>query len=486
MPHDSREAANSAPAPVAAPAADAASGAALAPSGAAGGDALAPNGEAGRTAPASTASAASASSKRKRPRKPPAAGVFVSTPVTLLREPPRVSAPRPPPPPPSMGGAGGLAQFAEEADRIGAAAHELSRAALALSSPRGFRFTSDFTVDALILWLETFGIGSAGLSEDDIVRMRNILEEFCRLPPEDRMFDRLYELVRLEYGPDVPESHVRLIYDKCFRLLRNISSGELSLPQLLLDVARYLFDNGEPLGGTEEPAETDEMSEMPPSPEVASGETLACARPIAGQEMQTQPRLHASLSPERQAARVDPSQARVSFSNTNLIFERPAVAMSSADVDLNGIQCDITVTHMPFRHGPGSRRLWNHPKSTAIVPNFKTVMAIIKYNAMPSPQLDLQKGQLINLLQTYENDRLILLMTSVTLTIKAVYRMERSGDTTIVKIWGVGPQKLTEKDIGTFWKYDFETKQIEPIPTRHFTQTTDCVSLKRAVEPRNW
>jgi hypothetical protein len=64
--------------------------------------------------------------------------------------------------------------------------------------------------------------------------------------------------------------------------------------------------------------------------------------------------------------------------------------------------------------------------------------------------------------------------------------MEHGGDTTVVKVWGVGPQNLTEKDVGIYWKYICGSKQFEPIPSKHFTQTTDCVTLKRAIEPRNW
>jgi hypothetical protein len=404
-----------------------------------------------------------------------------------------------------MGGTGGLARFAEEADRLGDAAQELSRAALALTSPRGFRIAPDLTNEALSLCLETLGISSTGLTEDDIMHLRNVLENFSRLPPEDRLLDRLYELVRCEYGPDVPESHIRLIYDKCFRLLRDISNGELSMPQLLIDIARSLFTSGlqhvmlqtedltDPDKLNEADTQTDRaehVSEEVETDRTTSSEqetqTLAGTTVIFNQETQTNAGVHAIFSQETQTAQVDASQVQCGFSNAMLLFERPDVPMSSADIDLSGIQCDITVRHIPFHRFTSFKRVPPMPRNTAIVPNLKIIMAIVRYNAMPSPQLELQKSQLINFLQGYEHDRLILLMTSLTLKMKAAYRMELTNDTTIVKIWGVGPQKITEKDVGTYWKYESGSKQIEPIPTRHFTQTTDCVSLKRAIEPRNW
>jgi hypothetical protein len=213
-------------------------------------------------------------------------------------------------------------------------------------------------------------------------------------------------------------------------------------------------------------------------------QTLVGTGTIFSQETQTNAGLHVIFSQETQTREV--GEGHLGFSNNMLLFERPDVPMSSADVDLSAIQCDISVRHIPFHRFTSFRRVRPFPRNTAIIPNLKIIMAIIRYNAMPSPQLDLQKAQLLNFLQAYENDRLILLMTSLTLKMKAVYRLESIGDPTVVKIWGVGPQKITEKDVGTYWKYESGSKQIEPIPTRHFTQTTDCVSLKRAIEPRNW
>jgi hypothetical protein len=91
----------------------------------------------------------------------------------------------------------------------------------------------------------------------------------------------------------------------------------------------------------------------------------------------------------------------------------------------------------------------------------------------------------LKLLVAFDADQLICLLTVLTLKLKARYRVEHDGGTTVMNIWGVGPQNLTEKDVGTYWKYVSRCKQFEPFPSKHFTQTTDIVPLKWAIEPRN-
>jgi hypothetical protein len=163
-----------------------------------------------------------------------------------------------------------------------------------------------------------------------------------------------------------------------------------------------------------------------------------------------------------------------------LVFDRG----DTVDPDILALEWNLTFTHVPFRRFIRGRRAPVAAKGPATVPNFKTIAAAIRFTAMPSPQLEAQRKQLIDLLKNFEKERVVLLFTGLGMKMKAVYRMER--DSTLRKIWGAGPAAITEDDVETFWKYITGAKQMERIPTKHFTQTTDCICLKAGIERRHW
>ncbi|OHT03235.1 hypothetical protein TRFO_29422 [Tritrichomonas foetus] len=168
-----------------------------------------------------------------------------------------------------------------------------------------------------------------------------------------------------------------------------------------------------------------------------------------------------------------------------ILFEKPEIKPSSPDEQLDFLDCDISIKHIPFRRFTSFNRQAPTQRVATIKPNFKIITTIIRFNAMPAPQQDIQKNKLLNFLKTYENSRLIVLMTVMGLKMKAIYKMITE-DSDIEKIWGNGPTKISQNDVGQFYKYFTGTKKFETIPTKHFTQTTDGICLKRKIEPRNW
>ena len=147
-------------------------------------------------------------------------------------------------------------------------------------------------------------------------------------------------------------------------------------------------------------------------------------------------------------------------------------------------ECIVTISHVPFRKFTSHQYQQPPNRSSKEVPNFLIIQNAIKFTAMPSPQMDLQKNQLIASLRDYSDHRILMLMSNLGNKMKAFYILQE--DNHIQKIWGNGPSIIAESDVGKFWKYDTSAKCFEQIKSHHFTQTTDGFCLKREIEPRNW
>jgi hypothetical protein len=302
-----------------------------------------------------------------------------------------------------------------------------------------------------------------------------------------------------------------MVYEKLLELLRNVCLDELSLPHLLIDIAGSLFTRGEKtaelipvsandleIGGVstldrdwlqtlgEAESQTDAIEKMSQEVETDAIEKMSQEvetdnNPISDEQTQT-----AAMLQDDATSQTGPFT--MVFSDTILLFERDGVNLISPETNepLDPIDWNIEIKHWPFRRFTSFKRMPPTMRGTAVVPNLKTIATIIRFNAMPAPQFDLQKKQLLTFLKSYVTERLIILMSSIGLKMKGIYILEGSIEVTAGKIWGVGPQRVTEQDVGIYWKYLTGVKHFEPIPTKHFTQTTDCVCLKRTLEPRNW
>jgi hypothetical protein len=344
--------------------------------------------------------------------------------------------------------------------------------------------------------------------------MRATLHEFADLPPEERTLERLFAILRSKYDSTTPDDHVRLVYDRLVALLQGVFSDSGSLPHLLIDIASSIFlkpahtgtESQLEIGGIEslerESLETGEAEAQTEMAERASQEVETEATESADQQtqagvdsadQQTQAGMDSADQQTQAVALQDDATSQtgpyaMDFSETVLLFERAAVNMVVEETNepLEPIDCDITVKHWPFRRFTSFKRMPPTMRGTAVVPNIKTIITIIRFNAMPAPQLDLQKNRLIARLKQYADDRLIILMSCIGLKMKGIYILQGSDEVTAGKIWGAGPQRVTEGDVGTYWKYLTGSKHFDPIPAKHFTQTTDCVCLKRVLEPRDW
>jgi hypothetical protein len=176
-----------------------------------------------------------------------------------------------------------------------------------------------------------------------------------------------------------------------------------------------------------------------------------------------------------------PGAVRMELRPPETVFDRGDLTV---DEDLKALEWELTFGHVPFRRFRKARRPPAVARQSAVVPNIKTVMAVLRFLTMEAPQFEAQRRELIQFLKNFENDRFILLVTGMGMKLKGVYRLDGDGDA--VKIWGAGPGRIGDADVDKYLKYVSAAKELQAIPTKHFTQTTDACSLKRAVEPRHW
>lgn len=380
-----------------------------------------------------------------------------------------------------------LKKFAEEAGRFGASAREFSREAnlLTAAQTQPVRL-GDLSTEALAWCLQKCEIDDKEITADDVEKMKNTLIEFSRCSPEWQTLDNLYDLLSRKYDRSTPKAHIDYVYQLLLELLKKVVSDQSSLPHLLISIASKVF--------TEEEAESEIGSEMS-SDKAVVADTIT----LTSQECETD-RLattHQETQTERgygtqtifdvsQSVSYESRDMDLAITDPMMLFERKDVQMESEEGEvIDPINVNISVRHVPFRRFTSFNRVMPTLRSTTILPNLRIIVTMLTFNAMPSPQYDVKRNQLISFLQGFPNDRLLILMAVMGLKMKGIYKMDKS-KVSATKIWGSGPQNISEKDVGTFWKYITGTKTLEPIPTRHFTQTTDALCLKRTLEPRNW
>jgi hypothetical protein len=149
--------------------------------------------------------------------------------------------------------------------------------------------------------------------------------------------------------------------------------------------------------------------------------------------------------------------ARVTFDlpgigeRTSFELCSPVVAFEHPDASPGQAEpVDVIIRHLPFRRFGGSRRLSGMTRSTQIIPNLKTIVAMIRFNVMPSPQLEQERNQITRFLNEFKDDHLLLLMSGLGMKMKAIYHMENCGAAAVLKIWGNGPEKVPETDVDVF------------------------------------
>ena len=398
-----------------------------------------------------------------------------------------------------------LERFAEEASRFRVVAQQFSREANlftnAQTQPLRVKELSDLSSETLAMCLQRCSSGDKDITPDDIEKMKNTLIEFAKCHPESQTLDNLYELLRRKYDPLTSKDHIDAVYERLLGLLRKVENDQSSIPRLLITIAsnvfnpRVLSDQGSVKNVSSSSSSSSDDSDSEDDQKGVVADTIT----LTSQECETDryTTTHQETQTDRgygtrqifDVSQTGPYELRdmdLAITDPMMLFQRKDVQMESEDGDsIDPINVNISVRHVPFRRFTSFNRVMPTLRSTTILPNLRVIITMLTFNAMPSPQYDVKRSQLISFLQGYPNDRLMILMTTMGLKMKGVYRMDRS-KVTVSKIWGSGPQSISEKDVGTFWKYITGSKTLEPIPTRHYTQTTDALCLKRTLEPRNW
>jgi hypothetical protein len=272
----------------------------------------------------------------------------------------------------------------------------------------------------LLFYFETAGIDTTDFIGGDSIGILAALHEVVRA--SGQTLDDLHAILRCEYECHVADDYMSLVRDRVAELLRAARSGRFQMPQLLTDAAAAVTLR------IRSTAENDEIMKV---------------------------------------------------SQPHIVFDRQQVHQPQKPRDWQ-----VTFSNVPFRKFGNAARPTSVARGTTTIPNIATIIAIIRFTAMPSPALEAQKKQLIAFLRDFRRYRIVLLFTSLGLKMKGVYKME--GDGRVVEIWGAGPETIAERDVETYRKYMTRSKQLEAIPTKHFIQTTDCICIKTALEPRAW
>lgn len=124
-------------------------------------------------------------------------------------------------------------------------------------------------------------------------------------------------------------------------------------------------------------------------------------------------------------------------------------------------------------------------KRASTVPNYQTIVNALKFTSMPQPKYKPVLNEIIDMLQDFKEERILLLMASRTRKFKGIYVLI-SDDLSAMKLWGQGPNDIKNQDVGAFYKYINGQKTFEQIATKSFTQTTDGFSMKKNLEKKTW
>ena len=124
-------------------------------------------------------------------------------------------------------------------------------------------------------------------------------------------------------------------------------------------------------------------------------------------------------------------------------------------------------------------------KKYRTVPNYQTIINALKFTCIPGPRFTKLVDNLIGMMKENSNERFVLLMASRTLKFKGLYMMSSDG-LSAKKLWGEGPNEVTNDDCSGFYKYINGQKQFDQLPILGFTPTTDGFALKRKLESDTW
>lgn len=129
----------------------------------------------------------------------------------------------------------------------------------------------------------------------------------------------------------------------------------------------------------------------------------------------------------------------------------------------------------------------NYPKyeqrETKLIPNYPTIYNALKFHCLPGPNYESELLKVLEFLKDYKNERILILVASESLKFKGLYKLVSDY---CLKIHGYGPDRVDSGSISAFYKFITGLKQFEEIKIKNFTQTTDCFSLIRQLEPRGW
>ena len=122
-------------------------------------------------------------------------------------------------------------------------------------------------------------------------------------------------------------------------------------------------------------------------------------------------------------------------------------------------------------------------RETTVIPNYQTIVNALRFNALPGPSHEKEVEDLSELLKKYKNYRILILNASRTMKFKGIYIQD---DKECHKIYGKGPDIVSNKDVQMFFKFLTGTKSYTELKVKSFTQTTDAFSLMKSLEPQTW
>lgn len=378
------------------------------------------------------------------------------------------------------------------------------------------------------------------VNDDDAKAMTNALKELHKLPPEKQTLKKLKKLIQQQYGMHYDPEHVEDISEILFAMLRKACIDKDSMPKIMLDLSSRIFNvkrkpdvpkknnstvrNRSPIHkATQIRCRKDYISDAvspsfikkPMHPVDKGEQTIRSAlqfsdpnsnevslfhEPDVDVEVQVEeiPGTTTMYEENNIYTECDDDSCYYQGSDQNSFpsdgfiavdtprnFSSPTQLFTLEPIPFGYQESDVELRFVPFRTNYERVPKPIIIKNPKTVPNGTLMKLALKFSVLPSIRRIRQRGELEMIIDGFPGERLVFLVSSLERKLKGLYILDPEDDK-ITRIWGKGPTCIMGQDCGQFFKYDTSLKDFTIIPTRHYTQTTDAVSLKRTLEPQVW
>jgi len=292
---------------------------------------------------------------------------------------------------------------------------------------------------SLLLCLTQQPLNWKGFSESEMRIMSNSIKMVSQFPPSEQTLENLFKTVRSLFSDNSDEKLVNSVYYATVALLRRISQKRDTIPQMLIELSSQIFEN--------DPALSNKATQI-----------ISLEEPNSlldgSSEIETQKTVERGIEAGLSHSFEEPMEE-----DTNINFDTRNRKIRAV------FTSSLHVTHQV-------------EKNTKTIPNNGMIANALRFTLVPSPNHYNLLKSLLNLIEGFPNDRIILNLSPMKMVLKGIYVLN-ADSTQISKIWGKGPEMIPDTNVSCFLRFSSSLKRFQPIPSHHFTQTTDAIILEK-------